>query len=234
MTHERRGPSGMRWFEAGNADGPVIMFFHGTAKDHDGLPFPDVAQALGVRWLMAERPGYRQTAARPGASLPEIGRMVVDDLDDMGIEEFAVLGYSGGGPHALACALVAPERVRMVGLFSSWAPMNPPDPGLTLQVRFGMRVAATLPRPAVTLMLASQRRGSAGMVDDVRRVARPWGFAVNDVVSSLRVVVWHAIGDPQVPIAPWRAFEGVELHEVAGGSHELPREIWEIALRELS
>jgi pimeloyl-ACP methyl ester carboxylesterase len=233
MIRETRGRSGMRWFEAGSPEGPAVVFFHGTAKDHDGLPFPDLAEELGIRWLMAERPGYRQSAAAPGASLSEIARMVVDDLDEMGIDRFAVLGYSGGGPHALACAVVAPERLRIVGLFSSWAPMNPPDPGLTFPVRFGMRVAATLPRPAVTLMLASQRRASAGMVDDVCRVARPWGFEVGDVVKSVRVVVWHAAGDPQVPVAPWRAIGGIELHEVEGDSHELPRQIWETALREL-
>jgi pimeloyl-ACP methyl ester carboxylesterase len=183
---------------------------------------------------MAERPGYRESAAAPGASLVEIARRVIGDLDEMGIDRFAVLGYSGGGPHALACAVVAPERLRVVGLFSSWAPMNPPDPGLTFQVRFGMRVAATLPRPAVTLMLASQRRGSAGMVDDVCRVARPWGFEVEAVVKSVRVVAWHPAGDPQVPIAPWRAVDGIELREVDGDSHELPRAVWASALRELS
>jgi pimeloyl-ACP methyl ester carboxylesterase len=233
VIRERRARSGMLWYEAGNPDGPAVVFFHGTAKDHDGLLHPDLADELGIRWLMAERPGYRQTAAAPGASLSEIARMVVGDLDELGVGRFAVLGYSGGGPHALACPVVAPERVRMVGLFSSWAPMNPPDPGLSLQVRFGMRVAAALPRAVTKLMLIAERRGTDGMVDDVCRVARPWGFDVEDVAKSVRVVVWHADADPQVPVAPWRAFEGVELHVVPCDSHELPRETWEVALREL-
>jgi pimeloyl-ACP methyl ester carboxylesterase len=224
----------MLWFEAGATDGPAIVYFHGTAGERDDLPFPDLAEELGVRWLMAERPGYQRSAARPGASMLDIGRMVADDLDELGVDRFAVLGYSGGGPHALACAVVAPARVRIVGLLSSWAPMNPPDPGLSLQVRFGMRVAATLPRAAVKLMLIAERRGSDGMVDDVCRVARPWGFDVESVASSVRVVVWHAEGDPQVPIAPWRAFTDVELHAVPGDSHDLPREMWETALRALA
>ena len=234
VIRERRGRSGMLWFEAGAADAPAIVYFHGTAGEREDLPFPDLAEQLGVRWLMAERPGYQHSAARPGATLPEIGRLVADDLGELGVDRFAVLGYSGGGPHALACAVTAPARVRVVGLLSSWAPMNPPDPGLSRQVRFGMRVAATLPRAAVKLMLIAQRRGSDGMVDDVCRVARPWGFDVNRVASSVRVVAWHAEGDPQVPIAPWRRFEAVELHAVAGDSHDLRREMWETALRALA
>jgi hypothetical protein len=97
-----------------------------------------------------------------------------------------------------------------------------------------MRVAASLPRAAVTIMLLAGRMGSAGMVDDLRRVARPWEFDVAGIASSVRVVAWHVRGDPQVPIAPWRAFEGVELHAVDGDSHELSREMWETALRDLA
>ncbi len=234
MIREQRGRSDMLWFEAGLEDGPAVVYFHGTAKERDELPFPDLADQLGVRWLMPERPGYQRTAAKAGATLTDFGRMVVDDLDEMGVNRFAVLGYSGGGPHALACAAVAPSVVRVVGLLSSWAPMDPPDPGLPLTVRFGMRAAATLPRAAVKLMLMGQRRGSAGMVDDVCRVARPWGFRVEDVASSVRVVVWHVEGDPQVPVAPWRRINGIELHVIDGDSHELPREILETALRELA
>jgi hypothetical protein len=112
--------------------------------------------------------------------------------------------------------------------------MNPPDPGLSRSVRFGMRAAAVLPRAVVRLMLTAQGRGSEGMTDDIRRVARPWGFDVEAVASSARVIVWHPEGDPQVPVTPWRRVKGIELHVVDGDSHEVPRERWETALRELA
>jgi pimeloyl-ACP methyl ester carboxylesterase len=231
---EQRGRSGLLWFEAGTADGPVVVFFHGTAKEREDPPFPDVAEQLGIRWLMVERPGYQRSAPQPGASMSDIAGIVVTDLDELGVDRFAVLGYSGGGPHALACAAASPLRVRAAGLIGSWAPMDPPDPGLPLSVRFAMRVAATLPRAAVKLMMAIGKRGSAGMVDDVRRVARPWGFDVGSVASTVRVVAWHAEDDPQVPVAPWRTYPGVELHVIEDNSHELTRELWETALRNLA
>ena len=108
--------------------------------------------------------------------------------------------------------------------------MNPPDPGLSRSVRFGMRAAAMLPRAVVRMMLVAQGRGSEGMTDDICRVARPWGFDVEAVASAGRVIVWHAEGDPQVPVAPWRRIDGIELHVVDGDSHEVPRELWEEAL----
>ena len=234
MIREQRARSGMLWFEAGDAAGPAVVYFHGTAGERDDLPFPGLAAQLGVRWLMAERPGYQRSAPRRGASLADIARMVVDDLSELGAEQFSALGYSGGGPHALACAVVVPSQVRAVGLLSSWAPMNPPDPGLSRSVRFGMRAAAILPRAAVRLMLTPQGRGSEGMTDDICRVARPWGFDVGAVASSTRVIAWHPEGDPQVPVAPWRRVNGIELHVVDGDSHEVPRERWETALRALT
>jgi pimeloyl-ACP methyl ester carboxylesterase len=224
----------MLWFESGDGAGPAVLYFHGTARVRDDLPFPELGEQLGIRWLMAERPGYQRSAPQPGKSLSDIARMVADDLDELGVDRFSVLGYSGGGPHALACGVVTPARVRTIGLLSSWAPMNPPDPGLSRSVRFGMRAAAALPRAVVGLMLTAQGRGSEGMTDDICRVARPWGFTVEAVASSARVIVWHAEHDPQVPVAPWRRVNGIELHVLDGDSHEVPRERWETALRALA
>jgi pimeloyl-ACP methyl ester carboxylesterase len=234
VIREHRGRRGMLWFDTGPADGPVIVFFHGTAKERDDLPFPDVADELGVRLLMVERPGYQRSAPRRGATFANLSRLIAEDLDELGIERFAALGFSGGGPHALACAEAMPSRVRAVGLLSSWSPMDPPDPELSWMVRFGMRVAATCPRSVVKLMLIGERRGSDGMVDDVCRVGRPWGFDVDQVASSVPVVAWHPESDPHVPIAPWRAFGNVQLNVVSGDSHEITRDRWATALGALA
>ena len=72
------------------------------------------------------------------------------------------------------------------------------------------------------------------MTDDICRVARPWGFDIEAVASAGRVIVWHAEGDPQVPVAPWRRIAGIELRVVGGDSHEVPRALWDTALCELA
>lgn len=230
---ERSGSSGLSGFEAGVATGPVVVYFHGTPKTSSDSALLDLAGPLGIRLLAFDRPGYGSSPSVPDASLGDVARMVLAELDHDGVAKFSVLGWSGGGPHALACAAVAPERVLAVGLLGSWAPMNPPDRGLPFGVRFAMRVAAALPRGAVRLMLLG-RPSSTGMADDVRRVARPWGFGVDQIARSVRVVAWHADGDRTVPAGPWRHIDGVELRVLAGDSHEVSRDLWERALREVA
>lgn len=224
----------LSWSEVGDQRGPVVVYFHGTESVKHRIPYPDVADELGVRVLMADRPGYGNSAPMSDASFSDVGRVVLADLDEQGVDQFSVLGWSGGGPHALACAAFAPRRVRAVGLFASWAPMNPPDRGLPVGVRFAMRVAATLPRSAVRAMLLIGRQSSVGMIDDVRRVARPWPFDVERVASSVPVFAWHAEADRQVPLAPWRDVNGIELTVLPGASHGVSREVWEDALRSVT
>jgi pimeloyl-ACP methyl ester carboxylesterase len=224
----------LSWSKSGNAAGPVVVYFHGTGNAKQDIPFPAIAEGLGIRVLMADRPGYGTSAPMPDASLLDIGRVVLGDLDDQNVEEFSVLGWSGGGPHALACAAVAPTRVRAVGLLSSWAPMAPPHRELPLRVRAAMRAAVALPRPAVRLMFLLERQTSVGQVDDVRRVARPWEFEVERVASAVRVLAFHAERDRQVPLAPWRDVKGIELTIVPGDAHDFPPDLWTLVLRRLT
>ncbi len=219
----------LRWFDAGATKGPTVAYFHGTEASEHQIPFPEVAQDLGIRVLMALRPGYGASPAMPNASLRDVARVVIEDLAAFDVNEFWVMGWSGGGPYALACAVEAPRRVAGVGLFSSWAPMNPPDAGLPMSVKFAMFVAARSPRPAVRALFVG-RGAPDGMIDDVRRVARPWEFSPRDVVTEHRVVVWHARDDDQVPVRPWRKFDSVELRLRDGTEHAIAIEDWREAL----
>jgi pimeloyl-ACP methyl ester carboxylesterase len=53
-------------------------------------------------------------------------RDVVDAADQLGLERFAVLGYSGGGPYAVACAQAIPQRLTQVGIISGAGPFDQP------------------------------------------------------------------------------------------------------------
>jgi pimeloyl-ACP methyl ester carboxylesterase len=77
---------------------------------------------MGVQLISFDRPGY-------GKSDRLMSRVVVDVVPDveaianhLGVERFAVLGRSGGGPHALACAALLPDRVTKAGVLVSLAP----------------------------------------------------------------------------------------------------------------
>src|SRR5262245_38470702 len=104
------------------------MFCHGTPGSRR-YPHPDVtiASSFGIRLIAADRPGY-------GLSTFQLRRRLLDWPDDLaqladalGIERFAVVGPSGGGPHPLACALKLVGRLTSVGLLASTAPRDLPS-----------------------------------------------------------------------------------------------------------
>jgi pimeloyl-ACP methyl ester carboxylesterase len=109
--------------------GHPLLFHHGTPGA--AVPFPALeraAEAHGFRVIGYSRPGYGGSTPWP---FSERGPRVVDDAVDalivlhhLGIDEFASLGWSGGGPRALACAALAPERCRAVAALASVAPYD--------------------------------------------------------------------------------------------------------------
>jgi hypothetical protein len=89
-----------------------------------------------------------------------------------------------------------------------------------------MKAAQVLPRPLLQVALAATGRRTTGHVDDIRRVARPWGFALNELPSLSPVETWHATDDPNVPIEPWRNQDKISLHEHLGKWHEPSETVW--------
>ena len=96
---------------------------HGTPGSRVG-PFPRGRglYELGVRLISFDRPGYggsdRLISRRVADVVPDV-TAIADALD---LGRFAVLGRSGGGPHALACAALLPERMTRAGVLVSLAP----------------------------------------------------------------------------------------------------------------
>jgi pimeloyl-ACP methyl ester carboxylesterase len=105
-------------------DGRLAVFWHHGTPNIGTPPEPlfAVATTLGLRWVSYDRPSY-------GGSSPDRGRTVASAADHMrlvadalGIERFAAMGHSGGGPHALAGAALMPGRVVAVVSMAGLAP----------------------------------------------------------------------------------------------------------------
>jgi pimeloyl-ACP methyl ester carboxylesterase len=113
----------LAYLERGAEDGLPVFALHGTP----GCRFvrhsePDLYERHGVRWIAYDRPGY-------GLSDPHLARSVADapaDIaalaDGLGLDRFAVVGGSGGAPHALACGALLGDRVIRVGALVTPAP----------------------------------------------------------------------------------------------------------------
>ncbi|MEV6284437.1 alpha/beta hydrolase [Kribbella sp. NPDC051770] len=94
---------------------------------------PDVVRAveeLGVRLLSIDRPGYGESTRQPGRTVADAVADVRLVADAQGWERFAVTGGSGGGPHALACAALLPDRVVRCAVAGGIAPplVDGPEP----------------------------------------------------------------------------------------------------------
>ncbi len=111
----------------GNSQGRPLYVFHGfpgcrlQARLQQGL-----ALAAGVCLVAVDRPGFGGSSPAPDRTLLDWADDVAQLADALGHERFGVVGVSCGGPHALACALRLPHRVRYTGLLAGIGPMDDP------------------------------------------------------------------------------------------------------------
>jgi pimeloyl-ACP methyl ester carboxylesterase len=115
-------------YDTGADDAPdrVAVFWHHGTPNIGAPPAPLFATAdrLGLRWVSYDRPGYGGSTPRPGRDVASAATYVATVADALGIDRFAVVGHSGGGPHALACGALLPERVRAVVSIAGLAPFD--------------------------------------------------------------------------------------------------------------
>ncbi|MGX7680249.1 alpha/beta fold hydrolase [Jatrophihabitans sp. DSM 45814] len=103
----------------------AVFWLHGTPNT--GAPpeplFPAAAR-YGIRWVSYDRPGYGPSTVQPGRAVAAAAGDVAGVADALSIQRFAVMGHSGGGPHALACGALLPGRVLSVVSASGLAPLG--------------------------------------------------------------------------------------------------------------
>ncbi|MDT0343593.1 alpha/beta fold hydrolase [Streptomyces litchfieldiae] len=111
---------------ADDSGGRLTVFWHHGTPNTGAPPrllFPAAAR-LGIRWVSYDRPGYGGSTPLPGRNVASVAADVAAVADALGIDRFAVLGHSGGGPHALACGALLPERVLGVVGVAGLAPFG--------------------------------------------------------------------------------------------------------------
>lgn len=120
--------------ETGGVGALPVVWLHGTPNiGTPPTPLLDLADRLALRLLGYDRPGYGGSTARRGRSIGSAARhaaAVVDALDgDQSgrVRPFAVIGHSGGGAHALACAALEPGRVVAAVSIAGLSPYDPAD-----------------------------------------------------------------------------------------------------------
>lgn len=107
---------GVRDAGSRGSDAPLAVFWHHGTPGLGLPPRPLLALAdeLGLRLIGHDRPGYGLSDRLRGRHIGHVAADVADIADALGITRYAVLGYSGGGPHALACAAADPRVVAVI------------------------------------------------------------------------------------------------------------------------
>jgi pimeloyl-ACP methyl ester carboxylesterase len=115
----------VRFYDSGvtDATGLTLFWHHGTPQTGRILqPVATPAAARGIRVVSLARPGYEGSTALPGRSVADAAADVLLVANELRIDRFISAWASGGGPHALGCAALAPDRVSAVAIFAGIAP----------------------------------------------------------------------------------------------------------------
>ena len=105
-----------------------LVCHHGTPSDATiWSDWHEDALSNNLRLVAISRPGYGLSDRLEGRRVASVAEDVEDVLDALGIPEFVSLGWSGGGPHALACGALLPERCKAVSSLAGVGPYGEPD-----------------------------------------------------------------------------------------------------------
>jgi len=197
--------------EAGARDARLPVFWlHGTPMiGAPPAPLFSAAAENGVRWVSYDRPGYGGSSLMPGRDVASGAADIAVIADALGLGRFGVLGQSGGGPYALACAALLPDRV--VGAVSMSG--RAPYPADGLDWLAGMRpgsaaeLDATLAgRESLAALLASDDDDfDAEMFTpaDHEALAGDWKWVSTVVGPALEQGTDGLIDDAVAAVRPW-------------------------------
>ncbi len=110
---------------SGDPGGRPVFLLHGTPGSRVGpRPRSMVLYQRGTQLISYDRPGYGGSDRHPGRRVADVTRDVAAVADALGLDRFAVVGRSGGAPHALACAALLPDRVTRAAALVALAPRD--------------------------------------------------------------------------------------------------------------
>lgn len=210
-------------YDEGDPRGVAVVFHHGTPACGRLHPHDiDDARARGIRLIGFDRAGYGGSSAKPGRSFADVASDVADMLDILEADRFATWGHSGGGPHALACAALLPERCVAAATLASPAPYG--AEGLDFLAGMGelnvQEIQLSLTRTPEELEAAIRETqpkffggGAEGLKQGMLTVLSPldqdvmtdefaeWGFRVMSEGAATRVEGWR--DDNRAFLKPW-------------------------------
>jgi pimeloyl-ACP methyl ester carboxylesterase len=163
----------------GDEGGTLLIFHHGSpGAAVSYAPFDRAAAERGIRLVTMSRAGFGGSSRQPGRSVASAAADAAELADHLGADRFLTAGWSGGGPHALACAALLPERVSAAATIAGVAPYVADDldwaAGMGEENRIEYGIAARDPDELLRWHAAAGRDLEDGPAErDRRRPAKP-------------------------------------------------------------
>ena len=214
-----------------------LVFHHGTPSDRTQYPpFAQAAAVRGLRLVSYSRPGYGGSSRHPGRAIADCAADTVAIVEQLGAGRFYTAGWSGGGPHALACAALLGDRVLSCATIAGVGPFGPAGleflegMGRDNQEEFGAalvgpsQLQAYLERQAQVLAEVTGEQVAAALGDLVSPVdvgALTGDFAAYLARTFRRAVstgIWGWFDDDLAFTRPW----GFDLDQV-----DVPVVVWQ-------
>jgi pimeloyl-ACP methyl ester carboxylesterase len=185
-------------YDTGGTAAHTVFWHHGT-PNLGAPPVPLFDES--IRWVSYDRPGYGTSTRAPGRDVASAARYTAAVAERLGLDRFAVVGHSGGGPHALAVAALLPERVTAAVVGSSLAPWG--ADGLGWFDGMAPGAAASL-RAALAGGVAPEEDPDIGFVDaDEDALATDWSWMLDVVRPAIAQGPSAAADDDRAYVTPW-------------------------------
>lgn len=195
-------------YDTGGADRLAVVWHHGTPNmGAPPVPLFETADELGIRWVSFDRPGYGTSTPRPGRDFASTAGDVAQLADALGIDRFATMGHSGGGPNALACGALLPDRVTAAVSVSGPAPYGADGldwfAGMASAGQASLR-AASQSREAYEHHLETSTDDDIGFIPaDEEALAGDWAWFLDVVRPAIEQGPEGMIGDELANAGPW-------------------------------
>jgi pimeloyl-ACP methyl ester carboxylesterase len=200
------------FMEWGDPHGAPVLEFRGLPSSRLGDAIdPGFLLTHHIRRITVDRPGTGASDSLPGRTLLDWPQDVAELAGALGIGQFTVLGTSGGGPYAAACAYRLPGRVARVALMSGLGPLDRPGAGEGMNAGEHRMMVLSRNKPLLARALA----GFAVAADRTRP-----GMLIRGLARALPECDRSVMAQPQVRASLMDSYQRAFAQGTRGQVHD--------------